>query len=410
MALPSLAVLGLLTLICLVLGWAFSRENTRVPNDSWTRSPQTRQTSGWLWGGSAVTGIDPGFITRQTMTVPLDITVPPYTKTSALAFYRTLETRILQIPGVQSLAYGSLQPFRQVPPSEVRLSDQAAGHGRSASVDDVSAGFFTTFGIPLVHGRSFLPSDLSATASAPVAIVSTAFAKTFWGDDDPLGKTIVTPDDKHFVVIGVARDTRSEHFGMLDGPRLYTLRDPQSFNGQLFVRFNGDATPVAASIQQVVRSLDANQVDTPQTVWQSLETNAEQLRSLGKIIFFMAGIAVLLAIHWRSGSAYVSHQSAHARIWHQMVLGATRQSIFGSVMMRRLKQVALGLLGGLALAEPAAWMLMRLFRNSSMPVKTFDITVYSISALVLLVVSLLAMYLPAFRATQVDPIQALRNE
>jgi hypothetical protein len=76
MALPSLIVLGLLTLICLVLGWAFSRENTRVPNDSWTRTPKTRQTSGRLWGGSAVTGIDPDFITRQTMTVPLDISVP----------------------------------------------------------------------------------------------------------------------------------------------------------------------------------------------------------------------------------------------------------------------------------------------------------------------------------------------
>lgn len=357
-----------------------------------------------------ITGIDPGFVTRQTMTVPLDVSTPPYTKTSALAFYRTLESRILQIPGVQSLAYENLQPFRQVPPSEVRLPKQAKGQGRPASVDDVSSDFFSTFGISLVHGRPFSHSDVTAKASAPVAIVSEAFARAFWGNDDPLGKTIITPDDRHLVVVGVARDTRSEHFGVLDGPRLYTLRDPQSLSGQLFVRFNGDAATVATSILEIVRSLDTNQVDTPETIWQSLESNAESIRSLAKIIFFMSGVAVLLAITGVYGVLTFAINQRTREFGIQMVLGATRQSIFRAVMVRGLKQIAVGLLCGLALTEPAAWALMRISRNSSMPVKTFDITVYSISAVVLLVISLLAMYLPAFRATQIDPIQALRNE
>jgi ABC-type antimicrobial peptide transport system permease subunit len=208
----------------------------------------------------------------------------------------------------------------------------------------------------------------------------------------------------------VARDTRSEHFGVLDGPRLYSLRDPQSLNGQLFVRFNGDAASVAASIQEIVRSLDTNQVDTPETIWQSLESNAEQIRSLAKIIFFMSGIAVLLAITGVYGVLTFAINQRTREFGIQMVLGATRQSIFRAVMMRGLRQIAVGLLLGLALAEPAAWALMRISKNSSMPVKTFDITVYTISAVVLLLISLSAMYLPAFRATQVDPIQALRNE
>jgi hypothetical protein len=78
---------------------------------------------------------------------------------------------------------------------EVRLPKQAKGQGRPASIDDVSSDFFSTFGIALIHGRAFSHSDVTATASAPVAIVSDAFAKAFWGTDDPLGKTIVTPDD-----------------------------------------------------------------------------------------------------------------------------------------------------------------------------------------------------------------------
>ncbi len=73
-------------------------------------------------------------------------------------------------------------------------------------------------------------------------MVSQAFVKQFWPGEDPLGKIIVTPDDKRYIVIGVAADTRSERFGILDGPRLYTLRDPTAPDGELYVRFTGSAS------------------------------------------------------------------------------------------------------------------------------------------------------------------------
>ena len=71
-------------------------------------------------------------------------------------------------------------------------------------------------------------------------------------------------------MIGVASDTRSERFSILDGPRLYTLRDAQSLDGQLFVRFSGSAAPVSASIERIIKSLDATQESTPSTVWDFL--------------------------------------------------------------------------------------------------------------------------------------------
>jgi predicted permease len=358
----------------------------------------------------SIVNTDPGFETRHTMTVPLEVEIPPYTEASALAFERSLESRIRQVPGVQSLAWGSLVPFTGAPISEVRFDTQSRGQGRPASIDNVSPEFFSTFGIPLMHGRSFLRSDVSANNGTQVAIVSQAFAKAFWADSDPVGKMVVTPDDRHLVVIGVAGDTRSERFSILDGPRLYTLRKEQELDGQLFVRFSGTATPVAASIEQIVKSLDPTQESTPSTIWNFLESNATDMRSLAKIILFMAGIAVVLAITGVYSVLTFAISQRTREFGIQMTLGATRQSIFRAVMKRGLRQIALGVLLGLAMAMPAAWAWMRLAKNSWMPIDSFDPSLYSISALILLAVSLTAMCLPALRATQVDPIQALRNE
>jgi predicted permease len=357
-----------------------------------------------------VTHLNPGFETHQVMTVPLDIEVPPYTVTSAQAFIRSLESRIPQVPGVQSLAWESTAPFNVAPISEIRMDNQSKGQGRPASVDNVSADFFSTFGIPLMYGRAFLHSDVPSTGDAQVAIVSQALAKTFWGNNSPVGKVVVTPNGRRLVVIGIAADTHSERFGILDGPRLYTLQDAQSRDGQLFVRFNGDAAPVAASIEETIRTLDASQTGLPSTIWDFLEGNATAMRSLARIILFMAGVAVVLAITGVYGVLTFAISQRTREFGIQMVLGATRQSLFRSVITRGLRQIALGIIIGLAMALPAAWAFMRLFKNGWMRIDAFDLRVYGISTAILLVVSLSAMLLPALRATQVDPIEALRNE
>ena len=357
-----------------------------------------------------ITRLDPGFETRQTMTVPFYLQAPRYTQNSAQAFIRSLEARILLIPNVQSLAWETVAPFNVAPISEVRLDNQAKGQGRPASIDNVTADFFPTFGISLMHGRSFQGSDASASGSAQVAIVSQAFAMAFWGNNDAVGKVVVTPDDRRLVVIGVARNTRSEQFSILDGPKLYTLQNPQSRDGQLFVRFSGSATPVSAAIGGIVNSLDKSQESTPSTIWDFLETNATSMRSLARIILFMAGIAIVLAITGVYGVLTFAISQRTREFGIQMMLGATRQSIFRSVMTKGIRQIALGLLFGMALAMPAAWAFIRITEKSWLRIDTFDPSVYATSAIILLVVSLSAMCLPAHRATRVDPLQALRND
>ncbi|HEY6448332.1 MAG TPA: ADOP family duplicated permease [Acidobacteriaceae bacterium] len=359
---------------------------------------------------SSITRFDSGFETHHLMTVPLTIEAPQYTDTSARAFVHSLETRIRALPGIQSVSWASLALFNPAPLDEVRADDRGKGQGRPAAIDIVSPNFFSTFGIPLLHGRFFQPSDLSAGGSGSVAVVSASFARASWSGNDPLGKVVITPDNHRLVVIGIARDTRSETFGVVDEPRLYTLRDPKSLTGGLYVRFTGDAKSAVQSVAQTVRSLDPTQAEDPSTIWDFLETASTEIMSLARIIIFMAGIAVLLAVTGVHGVLTFAIRLRTREFGIRMTLGATRPRIFQGILTRGLRQIAFGLVCGAALSVPAAWSFMRITEHSWLRVDTFDPSLYCISAVMLLLVSLSAMFLPAFRATQVDPMQALRSE
>ena len=353
-----------------------------------------------------VTNMDPGFETRQTLSVPLTLDMSPEKRVSVQSFYRALEDRIRSIPGVQSLAYESLDPFRQYPPSAIRLLQQPKGQGEPATIDAVSTDFFSTFGIRMMAGRPFSSPDSTSTN----AVISQAFARQFWPGEDPIGKTIITPDEKRYSVVGVAADTRSERFGVLDGPRLYVPRDPGAEDGKLYVRFVGSASTMERAIHDTVKSLDNAQALTPQTIWEQLEAQADNVRSLARIVLVMASIAVVLAISGVYGVLSFVVNQRRREYGVRMVLGANRAAIFQQILLRGSRQIVVGLAIGVVLAEPAMWAFARLIRNSPFPFRSFDPPVLGIAAVLLAIVAFAAMYLPALRATQVDPIKSLRVE
>lgn len=357
-----------------------------------------------------MTGMDPGFETRQTLSVPLEIDTSPQDRTAALSFFQALESHLRVIRNVQSLAYASLPPFRQAAPGEILLPGQEKGQGRPASIDVVSKDFFSTFGIRLIDGRAFSASDVAGNGPTSVAIISQAFAKQFWPGANPLGKVVVTPDGRRLTLIGVAADTRSEQFGILDGPRLYELRDPGSLEGILYVRFAGSASNAESAVMDAVKAVDPTQIEIPRTIWEGLEENAEAVRSLARIILLMAAVGVLLAITGVYGVLSFAVNRRTREFGIRMVLGANRVEIFRSIMLRGARQIAIGLLCGIALATPPAFVFKRLTAKSPLPIEVFDTSLYVITAILLLVISLAAMYLPAFRATRVDPMKALRTE
>jgi predicted permease len=357
-----------------------------------------------------ITAMDPGFETHQTLSVPLEIDTSPQNRAKALGFYRALEAHIQTISGVQSLAYETLNPFHPTAPSEVRLPKQGAGQGQPAVIDHVSTDFFSTFAIRTMMGRTFLSSDSSSANTSSVAVVSLALVKQFWPGEDPVGKIIVTADDRRYTVIGVAADTRSERFGVLDGPRLYILRDTAALEGQLYVRFTGGSTVTEKAIFDVVRNLDRTQAKAPQTIWEGMESNAENLRSLAQIIVVIASIAVLLAVTGVYGVLSFAVNQRTREFGIRIVLGANRISVFRSILLRGGRQIAVGLVFGFVLAEPSILAFAHLTKNSPFALRSFDVSAFGIAAALLVCVSLAGMYMPALRATQVDPVNSLRAE
>jgi predicted permease len=357
-----------------------------------------------------IKGMNPGFEVHQTLAVPLDVNTSGNNRAKAQVFYRALEAKLLAVPGVQSVAYASLQPFNQPPPGEIRLPRQTKGTGQPASVDDVSTSFFSLFGIRVLRGRPFLSSDVSSTGASPVAVVSQAFEKRFWPGGDPLGKSIVMPDDRQLTVVGVVADTRSERFGVLDGPRVYTLRGPSDLGGNLYVGFLGSAKPLETAVREAVKSLDPMQTIAPQTIWESLEDQAEGMTGLAHIILVMASIALLMAVAGVYGVLSFAVNQRTREFGIKIVLGASRAVVFRSVLLRAIKNIAIGLMCGVALAEPAMLLFNRLLARSPFPLRRLDLTVFAVSAVLLAAVSLIAMYLPAIRAVRTDPMRVLRTD
>ncbi|HEX8710244.1 MAG TPA: ABC transporter permease, partial [Terracidiphilus sp.] len=359
---------------------------------------------------SLISEMNPGFDMHHVIAVPVSVNRSSAHPAGELAFYRALESRILGIPGVQSLAFASLQPFRQAPPEEIRLPGQSAGQGKPVSVDEVSSDFFSTFGIPLIQGRAFNAADPTSSNADSVAVVSQAFAKEFWPAGEALGKSIVTPNHRRLVIVGVAANTQSEVIAVTDGPRLYTLRDAVAVGGNLDVRFSGDPKPIENAIRDTVKVLDPTQIVAPETIWENLAEHAAQLRSLAGIILVMASIGLLMAVSGVYGVLSFAVNQRTREFGIKMVLGATRIAVFRVITLHAIRNVAIGLVCGIALAAPAKLAFAHVASGSPLPLHGLWGFVFGVSAGLLAAVALAATWLPALRATRVNPIEALRAE
>jgi putative ABC transport system permease protein len=283
-------------------------------------------------------------------------------------------------------------------------SPSATGTFPVAEVRSTNPDYFRAMGIPLVKGRFFTDQE-----KQPVIIISETVARRFFPHQDPIGKRINTgplgPEPFWFVIVGVVGDIRE--FGLADRPAfdLYF----ESFDSEmcLAVRTTSDTSSLAASVQHEVRSLDKDvPVSSVMTMEEILSHSLSSRRFSMLLLGIFAALALILAAVGIYGvTSYTATQRA-PEIGIRMALGARQNNVLRLVVGQGLRLVVAGLALGLA----AALAVTRLMSNMLYGVSASDPATFAGASVLLAGVGLVASYVPARRATTLDPIAVLRQE
>ena len=353
---------------------------------------------------------DPGFEVKRVMVDFIGMQGSRYTAASASAFFGKIERRVLSLPGVASICFTDAPPFDGSSIGEFRFRDQTPGFGRTALVSTISVDCLDALGIRAIHGRLFDQGDLLASPAAPPAVVSQAFARSFWPQEDPLGKTVLGPSGTPFTVQGVVNDTKSENFGVADGPRIYNLEVNPRAGDTLILRVNGDPSSITGSVKEIVRSLDPDMITIPQTVRSEIDEVATRMHGLITMMVVLAGGVVFLAVMGIYGVVWFAVSRRTKEMGIRIALGATKLHLVLQVIQSNTRPVIFGQLAGLLLAIGGSVALGNASTHLGRLTDASSPALYVVTLLILQIASLIAMLGPAISATRKDPVNALRQE
>ena len=273
----------------------------------------------------------------------------------------------------------------------------------------ITSGYFRTLGIPLRRGRDFAARDSLATP--PVAIINERLARRFWpaypGGEEPLGRYIlVGANPQPFQIVGIVADVRQAGLAQEAGLGVYrssTQTPPMS--AMFAVRTEGDPLRFVKAIRRELRAIDPDQAITAvKTMDEVVEASEGQRRSITILLGLFAGVALVLAIVGIYGVIAYSVAQRTKEVGIRRALGAQQSDI-----MRLVLGQGLGLtLAGAVLGIGGSFALTRLIKGLLFQVSATDPWTFSGIALLLIVVALAASYIPARRATRIDPATALR--
>jgi predicted permease len=355
--------------------------------------------------------------TTRVLAASFDLGLQGYTPERAEAFLREVSTRVAGFPGVTSISFTN-----QVPMSNRRIGgeftlegDDAAARStgeegaRAVYLSSVRERFFRTVGIPFVRGRDFTPHD--DARAQPVVIVSEDLARRAWPNADPLGKRLSLngPRGPYLTVVGVVRQALVGGLGERTRPLVYVAQrqDPRTLDLTLLVRSASDARPLAGPIRRTLRTLDAHlPVYGVQTLAQYRSDQMSELRLGSGLLACFGGLALLLATVGVYAVMAFSVSQRTREVGVRVALGALRHQVIGLFLGEGMRLAAVGIGIGLGLSLVVAKALSSAFFGIT---PGDGITLAGVAA-ILGAVAVVACWIPARRAAQVEPMQALRHE
>ena len=361
---------------------------------------------------------DPGFDPRNVLSFHVDWSSPKYSPTQAAVTFRELQARLHAIPGVRAASVGLQLPDRgapvvdeALPLVEVEGRPIAVSQRQRTALLRTQPGYFQAMGIPLVGGRDFRDSDRPQTP--PVTIINESLARAYFPNEDPVGKRLVLESWTFFgrrshEIVGVAGDVK--HRGLTTPPALLAYLPMAQFpstGSDVVVRTANDPLTYVTAVRAAVRSIDPDQpIYDIQTVEQRVARTLAQDRFGTLLLSVFSFLAVMLAVGGLYGVLSYATAQRTREVGVRIAMGAASGDIVRLMLFQgmtlALTGVALGLAGALALG--------RIIGNFLFGVVPTDPLTLAVVATILTSIALLACWLPAWKATRVDPIVALRYQ
>ncbi|HXD33037.1 MAG TPA: ABC transporter permease [Pyrinomonadaceae bacterium] len=356
----------------------------------------------------------PGFDPDNVLTMNLVLPGAKYKEEQQSgAFYQDLVRRVKELPGIQSVGAVNYLPLGGANSSDSYLVEGLPEPQPGQEIDGryrvCTPDYFQTMKIPILRGRAFTEQDKAG--STPVVIVNEALARKHWPGGDAIGKRIrfYGPPDRiqWMEIVGVVRDVKHE-LNLEVTPEYYLPHAQDSWNSMVLVaRTNVEPGSVSGQIRQQVSAMDKDQpvfdVHTMQEV-RSMSVTMYTFSSVTLGIF--AVIALLLAAIGIYGVMAFAVTQRTQEIGIRMALGARATDVLKLVVKHGMMLAGIGVLVGIG----GAWILTRFMEGILFGVKPTDVLTFSAVSACLLFAALLACYIPARRATKVDPLVALRHE
>jgi putative ABC transport system permease protein len=374
-----------------------------------------------------VAATDPGFNTAHILTVSIMNPAQLGYSTSRIeALIHDVQSRLPGLPGVTSVSTASRIPLSggvsrvSVTPKEHPNVDPRPQFQPRYPFTFVSTGYFETLGIPVLQGRSFTAQDISNHAA--VAMISDVLAQKLWPGDDPIGKLITVGSQEQLSVplrqepffpsmrvIGVVRNVYSDNMASPDPGALYLpTQQLAGWEPNLIIRTDKDPAFAVQLFSSELQAIDSNLSAAFQTMSSVLEHDPVFiiLRVLG-IVFFSIGLLGLvlasLGIYSMVGYA-VSRQTREIGV--RMALGAQKTDVLGLILRRSMRPVGIGVAGGVLSGVIVSLLMSRV----SQALTVLDVPTLAGISMLLVVLGLLAAYVPARHATRLDPSVALRSQ